>query len=208
MQNGYPASALTCLADLLEGCEARWVVGGSTGLVLRGAKLDRSPRDLDIYADLASIPAIHERLAAYALDGPEPNETARYRSVLSHYRMEETLVELVGNFQVSAPGSNYVTEVDRFLFPEGDSASITARGQTVRLVPLGHELVFNLLRERMDRAIVAGALIAQNPSRHLPVLLALLERNTLSGEIVEKARALAGAERSRGGLPEEEPQDG
>lgn len=189
MPTGNPVSALRRLAELLEGCDARWVVGGSTGLALRGAKLDREPRDLDIYADREAIRAIHERLAIYALDGPADNETDRYRSILSHYKLEDTVVELVGEFRIAARGSVYQTEVERTLYPSGDP--VNAEGITVMLIPLGHELIFNLLRDRMDRAEVAGRLIAADAERQLPLLRALIERNRVAPDVAEQALRLA-----------------
>lgn len=197
MPTGNPLSALRRLAELLEDCDARWVVGGSTGLALRGAKLERAPRDLDVYADREAVIAIHERLADYALDGPADNETDRYRSVLSHYKLEDTIVELVGDFRIAARGSVYRTEVDHSLYPSGDS--VNAEGMTVMLIPLGHELIFNLLRDRMDRAEVAGRLMAADADRQLPLLRALIERNRLADEIAEQAIRLA----TGGSLPEE-----
>ncbi|MBO9597746.1 MAG: hypothetical protein J7559_08005 [Cohnella sp.] len=189
MPTGNPVSALRRLAELLEGCDARWVVGGSTGLALRGAKLERAPRDLDVYADREAIREIHRRLAAYALDGPADNETDRYRSVLSHYKLEDTTVELVGDFRIAARGSVYRTEVVHSLYPNSDPAN--AEGMTVMLIPLGHELIFNLLRDRMDRAEVVGRLIADDPERQLPLLRALIDRNRLAGDIAEQAIRLA-----------------
>lgn len=200
MHTGDPLSALKRLAELLDGCDARWVVGGSTGLALRGAKLDREPRDLDIYADRDAVYAIHERLAAYALDGPADNETDRYRSVLSHYKLEDTIVELVGDFRVAARNSEYRTEVERSLHPHGDEVS--ADGKTAIIVPLGHELIFNLLRERMDRALVAGRLIAADAEHQLPLLRALIERNRLADDVAREAMRLA----TGGSLAEEESE--
>ncbi|WP_256757278.1 nucleotidyltransferase domain-containing protein [Cohnella sp. WQ 127256] len=184
-----PASALARLAAMLDGCKATWVVGGSTGLVLRGAKLDRAPRDLDIYVDNASVSIVHERLSSYALDEPVDNQTERYQSILSHYNIIGTQVELVGDFRVSAYQSLYTTEVSPFLFPNSDKISV--EGYEVPLVPLGHELIFNLLRDRKDRAEVVGHLIRQAPERHLPILHALLKRNSISSDIAAEALNLA-----------------
>lgn len=198
MHTGNPVTALKRLAELLDGCDARWVVGGSTGLALRGAELERAPRDLDIYADRDAVYAIHERLAAYALDGPDDNETERYRSVLSHYKLEDTIVELVGDFRIAARGSVYQTEVEHSLYPFGET--VNADGMTAMLIPLGHELIFNLLRDRMDRAKVAGRLIAMDAKRQLPLLRALIERNRLGDDVAREAIWLA----TIGSLTEEE----
>lgn len=189
MQSDIPASALVRLAALLEGCETPWVVGGSTGLVLRGAQLERAPRDLDVYVDKKSVSIVHDLLSPYSLDGPEDNETERYHSILSHYRLSGSLVELVGDFRVSALQSVYATEVGEVLFPNSDKFLI--EGREIPLVPLAHELIFNLLRERKDRALVAGELIHRQPDKHLPLLQTLMDRNRLSPDVAAEALKMA-----------------
>ncbi|MFC5467785.1 nucleotidyltransferase domain-containing protein [Cohnella suwonensis] len=183
-------AALAKLSELLEASGARWVVGGSTGLALRGAELGRAPRDVDLYADGRDVRPIHERLAGFAIDVPAEDETDKYRSILSHYDLHGTIVELVGQFRVAARDSVYETEVSDFLFPSGDEVRL--EGRSVVLVPLAHELVFNLLRDRRDRAEATGALMAADPERHRPLLERLLERNRISEEIVALARTYAG----------------
>ncbi|TJY44357.1 hypothetical protein E5161_02955 [Cohnella pontilimi] len=195
MHQGYPAAAIAVLAERLQNCGGVWVVGGSTGLAVRGARLDRPPRDLDIYADETDMDAIHRRLTEYALDTPTPSQTGQYRSRLSHYSVEGTVVELVGGFEVRAGGSLYRTEVREMLDPYGEDFHVN--GQKVKVVPLAHELLFNVLRERGDRTELAASLIREQPDRHLPVLNILLERNDLSAETAERLRRLtAGAGRS------------
>lgn len=191
MQSDYPASALARLAELLESSKARWVVGGSTGLVLRGAQLDQAPRDLDIYTDSDNVLHIHKCLREFVMDEPAPSETERYRSILSHYQLSNTTVELVGGFRVTALHSVYTTEVNEVLFPNCDKVEI--EGHRVPLVPLGHELIFNILRERKDRARVAGQLISKERVKHMPLLLMLLQRNQLAASVVEEALLLAQA---------------
>jgi hypothetical protein len=202
MQSYIPASALMRLAGLLEGCDVPWVVGGSTGLALRGARLERAPRDLDVYLDKESVSLVHDRLKAYALDEPESNATERYRSILSHYRLEDTLVELVGDFRVSALQSVYSTEVGDFLFPFSDKVQLD--GHEIPLVPLAHELIFNMLRERKDRALLAGELIHLQSDLHLPILLALLRRNRVSRDVAEDALRIAHAHTNDGVIEREE----
>ncbi|MFD0670433.1 nucleotidyltransferase domain-containing protein [Cohnella sp. GCM10027633] len=189
MHTGEPLSALVRLAELLDGCGVPWVVGGSTGLALRGANLDREPRDLDVYADREAIPALHAKLSTHAIDGPADNETDIYRSVLSHYEVSGTVVELVGDFRISSSGSTYRTEVELALYPHADDSAV--RGASAKLIPLGHELIFNILRDRMDRARVIGNLIAADASRHMPVLLLLIERNRLSDDVARLALRMA-----------------
>jgi hypothetical protein len=79
----------------------------------------------------------------------------------------------------------YATEVGDVLFPNSDRVQV--EGYEIPLVPLAHELIFNLLRERKDRAYVAGALIHQQPDKHLPLLQTLLDRNRLSPDVAAEA---------------------
>ncbi|MBW5446652.1 hypothetical protein GE107_11330 [Cohnella sp. CFH 77786] len=189
MDCGYPAAAVAELAVRLEGCGAVWVIGGSTGLAMRGANLGRAPRDLDIYADEEDAARIHAMLGNCALDRPVYSATDRYRSILSHYRIAETQVELVGDFRIETGGSRYRTEVRHLLYPEGDSCESVR--VPAKLVPLGHELIFNALRDRPDRCEAAGSLIRMLPERHLPILERLLERNELSEETVRTVKRYA-----------------
>lgn len=191
MGSEVPAEALAELAALLGSEEVVYVIGGSTGLALRGAELGRPPRDLDVYVDEEDVGDVHRLLRPYALDAPESSVTERYRSTLSHYRIAGAMVELVGGFRVSARESVYKTEVREVLHPGCDLIGLEGTGLPV--VPLGHELIFNLLRERLDRAEIAGKLIAASPEKHVPKLRLLLDRNRLAPEIGEWALRLAEA---------------
>jgi hypothetical protein len=184
--HGYPATAVILLAQRLNSAGSLWVIGGSSGLAMRGADLGRPPRDLDIYADEEDVPLLHARLADLALDEPERDETGRYRSILSHYDAGGTVVELVGAFQVRSGDSEYRTEVRRLLHPLGES--FKAGEMEVRLVPLGHELIFNVMRERPDRCRIIGEMIRSDPGRHLPALKRIVSCNKLSAETVRQVR--------------------
>lgn len=190
--------ALSAFAAQTEDCSARWVVGGSAGLALRGARLASAPRDLDIYADAAAAAALHERLAGWASDGPAWDETGRYRSLLSHYRYGGVTIELVGDFEVQVPDSRYRTEVDAFLYAHGDDWAPHVGARPIRLMPLGHELIFNLLRERRDRALEAARLIRSEPEAHMPALRRLAARQSLSAGIRSELRRLTAAEPGEG----------
>ncbi|WP_276351660.1 hypothetical protein [Cohnella caldifontis] len=186
----FPDKALALLSRTLDGCGALWVVGGSTGLAMRGADLGRPPRDVDLYADEEDAARIHADLADYAVDEPEESVTGIYRSILSHYRIGDAAVELVGHFRIDTGSSRYSTEVREALHPLGETR--TAGGRPVRLAPLGHELIFNVLRGRPDRCRAAGALIRLEPDRHLPALRRLLALSELSKEDADSVFRYAG----------------
>jgi len=143
--------ALCGIADRLAGAGIAWVVGGSAGLMLRGLPLPAPPRDLDLYADPADAKAMHEALAIWAVDRPVRSVTERYESILSHYRVEDVNVELVGGFVVADRGCRYEVRVREVLLPETESRILEPCGAGAAIVPLAHELWFNWLRGRRDR---------------------------------------------------------
>jgi len=190
MVEAYAYEAVVALARRLETCGALWVLGGSTGLGMRGARLAAIPRDIDIYADAADARMIHAHLQDWATDMPQVSITERYRSILSHYAVAGTVIELVGEFRIDAAGSHYETEVARILHPAGEICQ--AAEARIRLIPLGHELIFNALRERKDRCEMIGAFMKRQPDKHLPLLRTLLARNDLSVEIQRLVKQYAG----------------
>ncbi len=190
MVDTYAQEAVAALAARMESCAALWVLGGSTGLGMRGAKLASTPRDIDIYADAEDARMIHAHLLQWSTDAQQVSTTERYSSLLSHYAIAGAAVELVGDFRIDTAGSHYVTEVGQLLHAAGDTCR--AGEAQVRLVPLGHELIFNILRERTDRCQLVGEMIGLQPAKHWPLLRELLARNRLSAEDRKLVRYYAG----------------
>ncbi|MFF2482149.1 hypothetical protein [Paenibacillus sp. NPDC058071] len=184
-------SALAAIARLTGESGIAWVVGGSAGLMLRELPLSSDPGDLDIYVDESQMEPFCRLLMQYATDEPHVSETSMYRSVLCHLRMEGIEVEIVGGFVVNAIESRYEIEVQDALVPLSDASVWLAPGG-VTLVPLAHELLFNVLRGRADRCrLIAGA-VAADLGRHGKALGVLESRNTLSDEVrAETARWIA-----------------
>lgn len=190
MVEAYAREAVKALAERMESCAALWVLGGSTGLGMRGAKLASTPRDIDLYADAEDARLIHAHLRQWAADAQQVSTTERYRSLLSHYIVAGAAVELVGDFRIDTGGSHYATEVGSLLHAAGDA--FRAGEFPVRLVPLGHELIFNILRGRTDRCELVGGMIRRQPARHLPLLRELIDRNRLSDADRRLVRYYAG----------------
>ena len=185
--------ALCRIADRLAGTGIVWVVGGSAGLMLRGLKLPAPPRDLDLYADPADAEAMHEALAPYAVDRPVRSVTERYESILSHYKIEDVHVELVGGFVVSDRGCRYEVRVRDVLLPMTERRGLGTRGTGVSVVPLAHELWFNWLRGRRDRLELIAAAIAADPERHLRAFRALTAAGGFTPEAVAEVESLLSA---------------
>ncbi|GGF87869.1 hypothetical protein [Paenibacillus abyssi] len=167
-----------------------WVVGGSAGLLLRGLELDKPPRDLDLYADEEDVLAVHSALEPYSVDRQVLNESGLYRSILSHYLIDGIAVELVGGFEVQTADDLYRAEVREVLDPYGQQVSKGQIGFTI--VPLAHELCFNVLRAREDRSQLIASAISQEYQRHMPAFQAIKERNRLSEDTLARMQGWIG----------------
>ncbi|WP_110932480.1 nucleotidyltransferase family protein [Paenibacillus bouchesdurhonensis] len=184
-------SALKELSARLGQASAIWLLGGSCGLWLQGVSLEQPPRDIDVYYDRADVNNLHDRLTELALDKPILDESGRYASLLSHYRIGSLTMELVGGFEVRKGSSQYRTEVGGILSEY--SSSILLEGSTIRLMPLAHELLFNVLRERPDRYHAIAEVIRQSPEPHVGLLKMLLARNEWEAEMVKSVAELLDA---------------
>ncbi|WP_442601115.1 hypothetical protein [Paenibacillus sp. KN14-4R] len=168
------------------------LLGGSAGLLLQGVPLQASPRDLDYYTDLPYTHEISRSLQAYAIDSLCESQTDIYYSLLSHYEMSGVSIELVGGFCVRARNSVY--QVDVQLLLDNETSSCVLEGRTIHLMPLSHELLFNLLRRRSDRFEVIASSMIQNLAIHKPMLEQLLARGTWSEEVIADIERLLGLE--------------
>lgn len=177
-------SALAAIVQALKGTNAAWVVGGSTGLMLRGLPLPDAPNDIDLYTDDEDYDLIYDRLKSYSVDTKQLSECGSYRSILSHFVIKGVSVELVGGFVVRAKGCRYMTEVRSLLNPSSEQVVIQYEGQetSIPVVPLAHELWFNVLRNREDRIQLIVEHYIKDYSRHEAVRLQLEKRNVLTVE--------------------------
>lgn len=171
-----------------------WLLGGSCSLLLQGIELEQSPRDIDLYADGAAITSLHHALqqTLTVLDAPELNETRMYRSILGHYEANGCTVELVGDFEVRARESYYRVHVDKLLYPA--SVIVQVGSVSIRLMPLAHELVFNLLRDRPDRYESIARHIQQQPEAHEALIRQLIAHNGFHPNMTQRILRLTGLE--------------
>ncbi|NGP56943.1 hypothetical protein FLT15_00735 [Paenibacillus thiaminolyticus] len=190
-EHSLSQSLENCICLLTEACPPGtlpWMLGGSCGLVLQGVDIDREPRDIDMYADEAEAGSLHRAWGAWSADKPEWSFTDRYRSLLSHYRHERVTAELVGNFTVTTPECRYETVIVEGLWPVGPE-HILGR-HNIRLMPLAHELVFNLLREREDRTEAIVRVMNREPDKHVAAMRAVWNRCRASSRFAERLCAL------------------
>ncbi|MBH5317969.1 hypothetical protein I6N90_09145 [Paenibacillus sp. GSMTC-2017] len=165
----------------------RWVLGGSSGLLLRGLQLPTEPNDIDLYCDDKDMLSIHRALQQFAIDDPELSESDIYRSTLSHYQIGQYRVELVGGFQISAHGCRYKTEVKNVLRHYSKAVDVGVNGlhQLVHIVPLAHELWFNALRDRSDRVELIVDAIRLSRIEHKKALTVIEQKNGFPKELIE-----------------------
>lgn len=182
MESALLYDAIAILIHQLDGDQRAhpWVVGGSTGLMMRGLALE--PRDIDIYCDLSSMNYLCDRLKAYMVEAPHYSETNMYTSTIARFDIAGVPIELVANFTVRSASSSYHIEVQQLLSPYKDvmTAPWMQNVEGLPLVPLAHELLFNFLRKREDRLEQIVTIFKRQYSIHLPAFSALIGANILS----------------------------
>lgn len=189
MTLGTIMPALEKLYELCGEGEANWVLGGSCGLFLQGVMLQSPPRDIDIYSDMESAAKVHRKLADIAVDKPRLDKSGQYESLLSHYQIHDMKIELVGGFIVKGIDTVYRTEIDDLLLEESAGFQLGPE-RVIRLMPLAHEFVFNVLRNRPDRYIPISELIRRAPESHIPLFTKILKRNSWHVDIVARMEQL------------------
>ncbi|MEO2207203.1 hypothetical protein ABGV42_26135 [Paenibacillus pabuli] len=167
-----------------------WLLGGSCGLLLQQVELQQAPRDIDVYADLAAAHGLHQSAPGIALDKPVVDRTGPYASLLSHYQVGECALELVGGFEVWSRQSWYRIEIEQLLVHHAPQAQLDT--YTLRLMPLAHELLFNLLRGRADRYEPIAEAIRKDPQLHQPLLASLGKHNVWTSQFSAEVKALVG----------------
>ncbi|MBW7473458.1 hypothetical protein K0T92_01715 [Paenibacillus oenotherae] len=195
-RNEHVIRALAIIADAAAGMDAAWLVGGSAGLQLRGLNLEQPPRDLDIYADEQDAVNLHVALRNYATDVQQESVSPIYRSLLSHYIIEGVHVELVGGFVVSSGNNRYEVDIRGVLAPF--QLPVECDGRRVGVVPLAHEMWFNILRSRADRVDLIVEEVRAQPGLHLDAFGAIEGRNALSMELVKQTHERIGLGETRG----------
>ncbi|TVX92874.1 hypothetical protein [Paenibacillus agilis] len=153
---------------------SKWMIGGSCSLLLQGVELLAPPNDIDVFADQGDAEVLHQLWRSKSTDDAAWNETEMYRSLLSHYEINCYSVELVGQFNIKNEWCSYQMEVRSGLWQYAPSAIVGA--QSIRLTPLIHELLFNMLRGRAERVDAIAAAIRCNPQEHVKVLANVLSR--------------------------------
>ncbi|MFB8375638.1 hypothetical protein [Paenibacillus taichungensis] len=185
-------------AALLETAKAwhtepyTWLLGGSCGLLLQQVELQQAPRDIDVYADITAAKLLHTSAPGMVLDEPVVDKTGPYASLLSHYQVGTCALELVGGFEVWSRKSWYRIEIEHVLAKYAPEAKVGS--YTLRLMPLAHELLFNLMRGRADRYEPIARQIRQRPELHQPLITLLGKQNIWTSRFRAEVEELVGFE--------------
>lgn len=154
-----------------------WMLGGSCGLLLHGVPLRKAPGDIDIYCDLKDVTCLHEALSGYAVSEPEADYSGSCFSLRSCYDVEGIKAELVSGFRMKRASWQYTVDIDR-LVAYAPLREVPGIG-LLRLMPLGHELIFNLMRGREERCSMISASMQSEMNHHMPLLESLMTANNM-----------------------------
>ncbi|NQX44825.1 hypothetical protein HQN87_05755 [Paenibacillus tritici] len=199
--SGIPYAVETALGSIVEkldfcgfGKPPVWLLGGSCGLLLHGVQLNTLPRDIDLYCDLEDTLRLHQALLRYTVSSPEEDFSGSCFSMRGLYFIGEVKVELVGGFRIGAGSLQYAVDVGT-LQQHAPTSHYEGIGR-LSLMPVVHELIFNLLRGREDRCLAIAELIKGDVAAHLPLLHQLIEENHLEPEVQSRLDGLLGISES------------
>lgn len=188
---GSIAEELDCMGP---GKPPVWLLGGSCGLLLHGVRLSAAPRDIDLYCNLEDTLRLHQALLRYTVSAPEEDDSGGCYSLRGLYFIGEVKVELVGGFRIGGGSGQYAVDIG-LLQPHAPKCIYEGIGR-LALMPLVHELIFNLLRCREDRCLAIAELIKQNVAVHLPLLEQLIQENQLEADLRTRLDELLGISES------------
>ncbi|WP_405114730.1 hypothetical protein MHH28_10800 [Paenibacillus sp. FSL K6-1217] len=187
-------SALGIIAEELDyigpGKPPVWLLGGSCGLLLHGVQLSAAPRDIDLYCDLEDTLQLHQALLRYTVCAPEEDYSGGCYSLRGLYFIGEAKVELVGGFRIGGGSGQYAVDV-RALQAHAPVCTYEGIGR-LALMPLAHELIFNLLRGRDGRCEAIAERIKRDVGSHLPLLEQLIAENHLEAGLQARLDGLLG----------------
>ncbi|ETT44112.1 MULTISPECIES: hypothetical protein [unclassified Paenibacillus] len=199
--SGIPYVVETALGRIAEELDSMgsgkppvWLLGGSCGLLLHGVQLSAAPRDIDLYCDLEDTAKLHQALLRYTVCAPEEDHSGGCYSLRGLYFIGEVKVELVGGFRIGGGSGQYSVDI-RTLQPYAPKCTYEGVGR-LALMPLVHELIFNLLRGRDERCHAIAELIKRDAAGHLPLLEQLIEENHLKAGLQPRLDELLGISES------------
>ncbi|WP_151734465.1 hypothetical protein [Paenibacillus tengchongensis] len=169
-------NALGLLVQSLDRCNSEevpaWLLGGSCGQLLQGVVLDKGPRDIDLYSDLADAGRLRACMARFAADEePLADDSGGCFSLRSRFSIGGAKVELVSGFTIGWAQGSYPVYIRRLL-PYANAPHVPGIGG-VPLLPLAQEWVCCRLRGRQERALRIAEAMRRDIPAHLPLLWVL-----------------------------------
>lgn len=168
---------LTEIAQAFDSTPHAWLLGGSCALWLQGVELINAPKDIDLFVDEPNAAVFHQLLAKWAVDEPRLDEDQSYSSLRSHYLRHEIEIELVGGFHIYPDQSSYQVEIEML---NKHRCDVWLNGVQIPVMPLSHELLFNVMRQRSDRYEAIAAVMSRDWQAHLPLLENMIAQNQLN----------------------------
>ena len=119
MENVGIANALIIVNRILSQHTNDWMLIGTSSLYLQGFNV--KPKDIDILCTAEVAALIEDLLSKYKIQNNENISRDKFRSVLSQYQVNDILVELMGDLEVSKAGVwinllDYIDEQEEVLF--------------------------------------------------------------------------------------------
>lgn len=165
---------LTEIAQAFESASPAWLLGGSCALWLQGVDIASAPKDIDLFVDEPDAPIFHQLLTKWSVDKPMLDEDHAYRSLRSHYLHTGIEIELVGGFHIYPDHSSYQVEIGML---DQHRCDVWLHGIQIPVMPLSHELLFNIMRQRADRYEAIAAVMSRDWQYHLPLLNSIIAQN-------------------------------
>lgn len=169
----------------------KWLLGGGCGLLLQQVTNGVPPKDIDLYADRRAAGRLHRKLNRCGSEAPKEDFSGECRSLRSNYLIQGVQVDLSCGYEIRRPGAGYKT--DARLLAAFASETWMGEAGPVKLMPLAHELVCNLLRGRQERCEAIAAVMRPELPAHLPLLRELVARNRIEGLYLGQLGELLGS---------------
>lgn len=134
-------SSVTLLSDLLKG--RQYAIRGTANLVLQG--YDMKVDDIDIVCDEGTALAVNTILKEYMVEPVKYSESSKFKSFFGKFQVKDTLVEVMGNWQIKNDKGYWSEAFDGSKYLELDDV-----GCKVHLTPVDLELKMFLYMGRWN----------------------------------------------------------
>jgi hypothetical protein len=174
--------ALSLITRLSRPEGLKWLVGGSTATILHGVSLAAPPHDLDIDAPGDGALKLGELLSSFVVSPVQRSDTDLYNNLFGRFDVNGTKVEILGDFEIKARSWSHRLVITEDLYNRCTEVTLQP-GLTVRLVPLEHQLIVNLIRGRVDRVASISATLRGQGGPDQKYLQEIFERDRIPEQV-------------------------